>query len=97
MKLGDPVKLVRKITGEVLVMKLAEVLTKTSKPAVEVEWRSERAVGRSLYKLDLVKNEVIAIGSSTNSRQSMRAWYTINEEDRKALTELFWNERKRGK
>lgn len=92
MEVGDTVNLVRKITGELLPVTLTEVLSKTSHPAVEVHWKSNR----HRYKLDLVKNEVLAIDCTQDHRQSMRVWYTISEEHRKELTELFWRHRKGG-
>ncbi len=93
MQIGDTVNLVRKITNELLPVELTSLLTKQSKPAVEVRWRSDR----HRYKLDLVKNEVLAIDATANHRQTMRAWYSISEEHRIALTELFWDMRKKGK
>lgn len=93
MRLGDTVKLVRRITNEPLEVTLTSVLTTSAAPAVEVNWKSDRY----RYKLDLAKNEVLAIDSTQSHRQSMRAWYTVNEDDRKALTELYWSERKRRK
>jgi hypothetical protein len=90
MQIGDTVNLVRKISGETLPVTLAEVLRKAAGPAVEVYWKSNRY----RYKLDLVKNEVLAIDSTQDHRQTMRAWYTISEEHRLALTDLFWAERK---
>ena len=93
MQIGDTVNLVRKITNEVLPVTLDVVLVKGSSPAVEVYWKSNR----HRYKLDLVKNEVLAIEATQNHRQSMRSWYTISEDHRKALTELFWDMRKTGK
>lgn len=93
MQIGDTVNLVRKISNEVLHVELTQVLTKTSTPAVEVRWRSDR----HRYKLDLDKNLVLAIDATANHRQSMRVWYSISEEHRKALTELFWNMRKKGR
>lgn len=93
MQLGDTVNLIRKITHEVLPVELTRVLTTSSKPAVEVRWKSDRA----RYKLDLDKNEVLAIDATQHHRQQMRVWYTISEPHRKELTELFWNERRKGK
>lgn len=93
MQIGDTVNLVRKITGEVLPMTLTTVLVKSAGPAVEVRWKSDR----HRYKLDLVKGEVLAIDCTQDHRQSMRSWYTISEEHRKELTELYWSQRKRGK
>lgn len=93
MQIGDSVKLVRKITGEVLLVELTHFSTKLAQPAVEVRWKSDR----HRYKLDLVKNEVLAIDSTQNHRQSMRAWYLISEDHRKELTENFWNEKRKGK
>jgi hypothetical protein len=90
MRVGDTVNLIRKISGEVLSMELTGVLSKTNSPAVEVRWKSDR----HRYKLDLVKNEVLAIEATPNHRQSMRAWYTISEPHLKELTELFWSTRK---
>lgn len=92
MQIGDTVNLVRKITGEILPVTLTEVLSKSAKPAVEVRWKSDR----HRYKLDLVKNEVLAIDCTHDHRQSMRSWYTINEEHRKELIELYWKQRKGG-
>lgn len=93
MRIGDSVKLVRKITNESLEMELVNFLTKLAQPAVEVRWRSDR----HRYKLDLVKNEVLAIDSTQNHRQSMRAWYSISEDHRKQLTEDFWSEKRKGR
>jgi len=90
MELGDTVKLIRKITHEPLETSLAAVLVASQGPAVEVIWKSNRY----RYKLDLVKNEVLAIDSTHSHRQQMRIWYTVAEDDRKALTELYWLERK---
>jgi hypothetical protein len=91
MQIGNTVNLVRKITGEVLPVTLTEVLTKSKSPAVEVRWKSDR----HRYKLDLVKNEVLAIDCTPDHRQSMRAWYMISEEHRLSLTELYWDMRRR--
>lgn len=91
MQIGDTVNLVRKISGELLPMELTAVLSKLTKPAVEVRWKSDR----HRYKLDLVKGEVLAIDSTHDHRQSMRVWYTISEEHRLALTELFWDTRRK--
>lgn len=93
MQIGDTVNLVRRITGELLPVTLSQVLTKQNKPQVEVFWKSNR----HRYKLDLDKNEVLAIDATQSHRQSMKAWYTISEEHRKALTELFWNVRRKTK
>lgn len=92
MRVGDTVNLVRRITGELLPVTLAEVLVRSSKPSVEVFWKSER----NRYKLDLVKDEVLAINMKPDHRQQMRRWYTIAVPDRKALTELFWDMKKKG-
>jgi chromosome condensin MukBEF MukE localization factor len=92
MQVGDVVNLVRKITGEVLPVTLTEVLVKTLHPAVEVQWKSPR----HRYKLDLVKNEVLAIDCTPDHRQSMRSWYMISEEHRLKLIDLFWYSRKTG-
>lgn len=94
MQVGDTVKLIRKITNEPLETELTGVLTRGTSPAVEVAWRKDR---RYRYKLDLSKNEVLAIDATQDHRQTMRAWYRLSEEDRSALTELFWMERKKGK
>ncbi len=91
MDVGDTVNLIRKITGELLPVELTEVLAKTPNPAVEVRWKSNR----HRYKLDLVKNEVLAIDSTIGHRQSMRSWYTVFEDDRVKLVELFWAHRKK--
>jgi hypothetical protein len=93
VQIGDVVNLVRKITGELLPVTLMEVLVTSKGPAVEVRWRSNR----HRYKLDLVKNEVLAIECTQDHRQSMRAWYTISEEHRIALTDMYWSQRKTGK
>ena len=92
MQLGDTVNLVRKYTGELLPMELTKVLVHGTKPAVEVRWK-----GRSLYKLDLDGNKVIAIDSTQHHRQQMSVWYTISEEHRRELTALYHHERKRRK
>lgn len=94
MRVGDTVKLFRKITNEPLEMELTGVLAKGVTPAVEVSWLKDR---RYRYKLDLSKNEVLAIDATQSHRQSMRAWYQLSEEDRAALIALFWVERKKGK
>jgi hypothetical protein len=93
MQIGDTVNLVRKITNEILPMQLTAVLSKAPSPMVEVRWKSDRY----RYKLDIDKNLVLAIDSTNDHRQSMRVWYTISEDHRRALTELFWNVRKTGK
>ena len=93
MQIGDSVNLVRKITGELLPVTLTEVLIKAATPAVVVRWKSDR----HRYKLDLVKNEVLGIECTPDHRQSMRAWYTVSEDHRKALTELYWDARKKGR
>lgn len=93
MQIGDTVNLVRKITGDILPVELTEFLTKGSTPMVEVRWKSNRY----RYKLDLTKNEVLALDATQDHRQAMRAWYLVSEDHRKALTESFWLERKRGK
>jgi hypothetical protein len=97
VQVGDTVNLVRKITGELLKVELTKVLVNGTRPCVEVEWRGKLGVGRSVYKLDLEKDEVLAIDSTPHHRQQMRRWYTIDEAQRKELTELFWSERKRRK
>jgi hypothetical protein len=93
VQVWDTVNLIRRISGEVLPVTLTDVLITSKGPAVEVRWKSNRY----RYKLDLVKNEVLAIDSTHDHRQSMRAWYTISEEHRIALTELYWAQRKTGK
>jgi len=93
MQVGDTVNLVRKISNEILPVELVEVLSRTRSPAVVVRWKSDRA----RYKLDLDKNLVLAIDATASHRQSMRVWYTISEAHRKALTELFWDTRKKGR
>lgn len=93
MQVGDTVNLVRKYTGHVLDCELVEVLWRTPKPAVVVRWKSDRA----RYKLDLDKNLVLAIDATAHHRQSMRVWWEISEAHRKALTELFWETRRKGK
>lgn len=93
MQLGDTVNLVRKHTGHVLDTELIEVLWRTSTPAVVVRWKSDRY----RYKLVLDKNAVLAIDATTRHRQDMRAWWEISEAHRKALTELFWDTRRKGK
>jgi len=92
MRLGDTVNLIRKISNEVLPVELIEVLVRSKTPAVVVRWKSDRA----RYKLDLDKNLVLAIDATPRSRQAMKVWYSISEEHRKALTELFWDMRKKG-
>lgn len=92
MKLGDSVNLIRKITNEILPVTLDQILTKNAQPMVEVYWKSNRY----RYKLDLTKNLVLAIDATNDHRQSMRVWYTISEDHRKALTELFWNTKRKG-
>ncbi len=90
MQVGETVNLVRRITGEVLPVTLILVLVKSANPAVEVQWKSTR----HRYKLDLKTNEVLAIDATPNHRQTMRTWYTISEGHLKALTDLYWSERK---
>lgn len=94
MQLGDTIKLIRRITDEPLEMELVGVLAKAPTPAVEVAWLKDR---RYRYKLDLTKNEVLALDATPAHRQSMRAWYRLSEEDRHKLTELFWTERKKAR
>lgn len=93
MRIGDTVKLVRKITGEFLEMELTNFLTRGATPAVEVRWKSDR----HRYKLDLKKNEVLAINATQNHRQTMRSWYLVSELDKQALMEAFWIEKKKGR
>jgi hypothetical protein len=93
MQIGDTVNLIRKITGEVLPTTLTDVLHKQTTPAVEVRWKSDRY----RYKLDLLKDEVIAIDSTNAHRQTMRLWYSINLEHKAQLLELFWKMRKTGR
>jgi hypothetical protein len=93
MHLGDTVNLIRKITNEVLPVELIEVLSRQRTPAVVVRWKSDRA----RYKLDLEKNAVLAIDATTSHRHHMKVWYTISEEHRIALTQLFWDQRKTGR
>lgn len=93
MQLGDTVNLVRKITNEKLALTLAEVLVHRSKPAVVAYWKSIR----NSYMLNLDTNEVLAIDMKPDHRQQMRRWYSIDEDDRKALTELFWATKKGAK
>lgn len=93
MRIGDTVNLVRKISHEILPMTLAEVLIRSKGPAVEVFWKSPR----HRYKLDLVKNEVLAIDTRPDHRLAMRRWYTVEEGHLKVLIELFWDERRKGK
>lgn len=87
---GSTIYLVRKISGEILAVTLDIVLT-GAKPMVEVSWDT-----RHRYKLDLVKNEVIALDATTRHRQNMKSWYYIWEPHKMMLTALFW-EVKRGK
>lgn len=89
MQIGDTVKLLRKYTSEVLEMELTDVLVTGNQPMVEVQWRD-----RSRYKLDLEKNQVLAIEASQRRRHAMKVWYSISEPDRIALTRLFWDMRK---
>lgn len=91
MQIGNTVNLIRRITNEVLPVTLDTVLTKSPRPMVEVYWKSNRY----RYKLDLDKNLVLAIDATQDHRQSMRVWYTISEEHRKQLTELFWDMRRK--
>lgn len=93
MQIGDTVNLVRKITSDILPVELTRVLTTGTKPAVEVRWKNDR----NRYKLDLDKNEVLAIDATQHNRQQMRLWWTISEEHRKALTELFYDMKRKGK
>jgi len=93
MQLGDTVNLVRKYTGHILDCELIEVLRHGSKPMVVVCWRNKRA---STYKLDLDKNQVLAIDATQRHRQDMLAWWEISEAHRKELTELFWDVKKKG-
>lgn len=92
MQLGDTVNLIRKISKDVLHVELVEVLHRQSKPMVVVRWKSDRAK----YKLDLDKNLVLAIDATQHHRQQMRVWWEISEEHRKALTDLFWETRRKG-
>jgi hypothetical protein len=92
MQLGDTVNLVRKITKDILAVELIEVLHRSPRPAVVVRWKSDRA----RYKLDLDKNEVLAIDATQRHRHQMRIWYEISEEHRKTLTDLFWITKKKG-
>jgi hypothetical protein len=93
VRIGDTVNLIRKISGEVLPVELTEILHKSAKPAVEVRWKSDRY----RYKLDLVKNEVLAIDSTNGHRQSMRSWYTVLEEHRVALVDAYREQRSKGR
>lgn len=92
MQIGDTVKLVRKISKDILEVELTAYLVKLATPAVEVRWKSDRY----RYKLDLIKDEVLAIEATQSHRQTMRSWYSVLESDRKALTESFWLEKKKG-
>lgn len=94
MQTGDWVKLVRKITGEVLVVTLTELLTHSNKPVVEVEWKAERGIGVERYRLDLEKNVVSAVDGSQRYKASIRAWWLIDEDDRKQLLDTYWAARK---
>lgn len=93
MDIGDTVNLVRKITLEKLPLTLTEVLVHRSKPAVVACWKSIR----NSYLLNLDTNEVLAIDMKPDHRQQMRRWYTIDEDDRRALVELFWATKKGAK
>lgn len=94
MQVGDWVKLVRKYTGEPMIVTLIDVTVTNTRPCVEVEWRPDNGVGVERFKLDLEKNQVLAIDASVRHRQAIKAWYTIDEADRIALTKLFWDKRK---
>lgn len=93
MQIGDTVNLVRRITGELLPVELTKVLVETNHPTVEVRWKTDR----HRYKLDLDSGVVSAIDSTAHHRQQMRAWYTISEDHKSQLIELFWFMRKRRK
>ena len=93
MDLGDTVNIIRKITNEPTPLVLDEALVRQAKPTFVAYWKTQR----HKYKLDIEKNEVLAIDATQHHRNEMRRWYTIDDADRQALTELFWKLKKGGK
>lgn len=94
MQVGDWVKLVRRITDEVMVVTLTEVTVTSTRPTVEVEWKPEKGIGKERFKLDLEKNVVSSIDGSQRYKASVRAWWLIDEGDRKELLDTYWAARK---
>jgi heme oxygenase len=92
--IGCKIYLIRKISNHVLETEFTHYLSGTN-PAVYVRWKSFTS---SLeYKLDLLKNQVLAIDATVKHRTEMKIWYSIFEPQRKQLIELFHAEKKKKK
>jgi hypothetical protein len=79
MKVGSSVYLVRKISNHVTETILEEI----GERYVEVRFNLQNR-----YKLDLEKNEVIALDATIKHRQDMKAWWTIWEPQRLTLLKM---------
>jgi hypothetical protein len=79
MKIGSSVYLVRKISNHVTEMILEEI----GERYVEVRFNLQNR-----YKLDLEKNEVIAIDATVRHRQEMKAWFVCWEPQRLTLLKM---------
>lgn len=88
VSIDDDIYLVRKLSGHVLVMKIDALITGT-KPAIEVYWSRRKACK---YKLELTKNEVLAVDATTKHRNEMKVFWEIYEPHRLALIKLWESE-----
>jgi hypothetical protein len=79
MKVGSSVYLVRKISNHVTETILEEI----GERYVEVRFNLQNR-----YKLDLEKNEVIALDATIKHRQDMKLWWTIWSPQRETLLKM---------
>jgi hypothetical protein len=79
MKIGSSVYLVRKISNHVTEMILEDI----GERCVEVRFNLQNR-----YRLELEKNEVVAIDATIKHRQDMKAWWTIWEPQRITLLKM---------
>lgn len=93
-EIGCKIYLIRKISNHVLETEFTHFQL-GSNPSIFVRWKN--SITSIEYKLDLVKNLVLAVDSTIKHRQEMKQWYTVWEIQRKQLIELFHAEKKRKK
>jgi hypothetical protein len=79
MKIGSSVYLVRKISNHVTETTLEEIGEKHVQVKFDLQHR---------YKLDLEKNEVIALDATIKHRQEMKQWWTVWLPQRETLLKM---------
>lgn len=79
MKVGSSVYLVRKISNHITETVLEEIGDRYAVVRFNLQNR---------YKLDLEKNEVIALDATVKHRQSMKAWYYVWIPQRDTLLKM---------